>query len=204
MRIQGDKPGQRLLTTAQAFVVSRNSSSINSRQICEEAETSASQLHSYFQNQEGLLVAVFEQGWQFVQIELLTHLLKPSRNFVDTFIAVLEAVLDGWTKHPDAVSAMIIVGFDYSWGPADKNPLGQSSMVKHLEQLKALLADEVEPELLEDAAQMIFGAVSLFFRHRATDPDRATLLASPQASLQSLRRLFEGVMADRQLALPLT
>jgi AcrR family transcriptional regulator len=104
----GASSHDRILAAAKQLFASRGYENTSTVAIARMAGTSESQLMKHFGSKEGLLEAIFEQGWERLGFALrgIHELPTPT----EKLLALLDLVLSAFERDPEAKELMLLEG----------------------------------------------------------------------------------------------
>jgi len=107
-KIAGMSSHDRILQAAKHLFATRGYESTSTVAIARAAGTSESQLIKHFGSKEGLLEAIFDQGWE--RMSAMFPALQPIASPAERLEALLEMILSAMERDPDLKQLMLLEG----------------------------------------------------------------------------------------------
>lgn len=100
--------GKRILDAAKTLFASKGYDVTTTAMIARQAGTSESQIVKHFESKEGILVAVFGEGWSRIALQL--EALRSIRSGADRLDAVVGVMLSVFRSDPELQELMLFEG----------------------------------------------------------------------------------------------
>lgn len=155
-KIAGMSSHDRILHAAKHLFATRGYESTSTVAIARAAGTSESQLIKHFGSKEGLLEAIFDQGWD--RMSAAFPALQPIASPSERLEALLEIMLSGMERDPELKQLMLLEGRRIrKEGHMVLLTTGYQRLVQMADSMlgemksKGELRDDVEPQALRSA-----------------------------------------------------
>lgn len=107
----------RLMATAKAMFSANGYDNTSTAELVREAGTSESQLIKHFGSKEGLLEAIFDEGWS--KLDFIFVAARVNTNPVQRLRMVFELVTEGFQNDPAMLELMLLEGRRIRKGQSD-------------------------------------------------------------------------------------
>src|SRR5260370_27811936 len=107
----------RLIATAKAMFSANGYDNTSTSELVREAGTSESQLIKHFGSKEGLLEAIFEEGWS--KLDFVFVAARVSTNPAHRLRMIFELVTEGFQNDPAMLELMLLEGRPIRKGQSD-------------------------------------------------------------------------------------
>ncbi|GEK29349.1 TetR/AcrR family transcriptional regulator [Furfurilactobacillus siliginis] len=184
MKLKSEALRQQILTAATTIIVNEGLTAVSTVKVAKAVKTPQSNIYSYFQNKEALLLAVFAAHQQRL-IEALTSVLDETLSPKEKLHQLVTAMVQLGLAHPDTIRIILLFRQQPEWRPRLPKNSDSAFFTAIFTQFAQLQQQQiVKPYDASFLAEGVFSIITNYLI--AIDAGELTTTALSQADLMTL------------------